>query len=475
LADPQMTCKLWLDAAKKIISPVGHPPATKSLNGVPDIVVDDTRPMAGEVLRGMKNPSVTEVLVKRSDDSARLAKLAESGFDWGPVCELTTCLAKWDHKAAVPVIHRRFADLFTSIEDDFPFQGHAHDLTAPVANMIDAGLQAGEDDLLVHDYVAWMRATTPSDFHFFEPLVFMPLWRHPDNAKMAELARWLFLAQDSPWHPLHELKPIKWEEAITSPLVGVPAFRELLKRELANTSPIGDFQVCRGGLSTDVRNSGGGRASYYAPDVDVPESGVKGPLRACDYYAAEVSRLEGSPRYEMYWSEKRREAAGKEMSRFLDQWGNCFRDRGKSIDSYYDDFALPKFRLSRLPHPATPEDVAAGRAIFSLCDRPDAKVRVIDLKSYPAIGRWKTLQQFRLLNPVPIIPPGTKEPYNEKFLNGLPKELYDREGFLWQAEEVLIDGKWRRYYGFVGRHIIAKVPGEEIEVLGEFTDAHPPW
>ena len=70
----------------------------------------------------------------------------------------------------------------------------------------------------------------------------MPLWRHPDNPKMAELARWLFFADGSPWHPLHKLKPLGIYELPTSPLVGVPAFRELLKRELANMSPIGNFQ-----------------------------------------------------------------------------------------------------------------------------------------------------------------------------------------------------------------------------------------
>ena len=55
----------------------------------------------------------------------------------------------------------------------------------------------------------------------------------------------------------------------------------------------------------------------------------------------------------------------------------------------------------------------------------------------------------------------------------LPREAYDREGLIWQAEEVLQEGKWRRYYGFVGNHVIAKVPAEEVDLLDEFSPAHP--
>jgi hypothetical protein len=55
----------------------------------------------------------------------------------------------------------------------------------------------------------------------------------------------------------------------------------------------------------------------------------------------------------------------------------------------------------------------------------------------------------------------------------LPVERFDREGLIWQAEEVLQEGRWRRFYGFVGNHIIAKVPAEEIQVLERFGPAHP--
>jgi hypothetical protein len=38
-------------------------------------------------------------------------------------------------------------------------------------------------------------------------------------------------------------------------------------------------------------------------------------------------------------------------------------------------------------------------------------------------------------------------------------------GRVWQAEEVREGDRWRRYYGFVGRHIMARVADDEIELI----------
>jgi hypothetical protein len=45
--------------------------------------------------------------------------------------------------------------------------------------------------------------------------------------------------------------------------------------------------------------------------------------------------------------------------------------------------------------------------------------------------------------------------------------VYAQEGLVWQAEEDFEGGKWKRYYGFVGKHVIAQVPAEDIELAGE--------
>ncbi len=487
LADDTATSSQWVEVAQKIIEPDrtgqtgdGSSPAVVMLIHGPFYLAegdgDGSRPLAGESLRSKKNPSVTELLLKRSEETTRLAGLGSANFfAWDPVCDLTLCLAKWDRKAAMPLIHRCLVDLRSPMQNKFPHGNQGlENLVTRFTSLAEAGIQSG-DETIVHDYVAWLRATPPSDFSFFNLSIFMPLWRHAENAKLAELARRVFLAEDSPWHPIHELKPLSSFEMINSPLVGVPAFRELLKREFADTSLVGKFTVSREGLSIEAMQSGMGASSYYAPDVELPKSADKQPLRACDFYAVEISRLEGAPRYELYWPEERRDAVRKEMAKFLDQWGNCYRDRSRSLNSLALRFhSTPPFRLSRLAQPATAEDVAAGRAIFSLRDKPDTQVRVVPLKPYPSIARWKTLTQFRLREPGVMEWPKDPNTEDRKVWESLPKEPFDREGLIWQAEEIQLGRKWRRYYGFVGNHVIAKVPAEEIDILSRFSPAHPP-
>jgi hypothetical protein len=298
---------------------------------------------------------------------------------------------------------------------------------------------------------------------------------------MVELARWAFLSESSFWRPDHKSNRPWWGEW-ASPLLAVPAFRQMLKRELADDTTIGtasfDFSADRMSIRIDgiPGKTGGsrieGNCSIYLPDADVPKF-VEVPLKSCDYCAYGLSALEGVPRFELYWPEKKRAAARVEIASFFDRWGNAFRERYATLDVDADRFYHPSFHLTNLPQPAAAEDVAAGRAIFSLRDRAGTQVRVVPLKPFPSIARWRTLEQFRLRNPAIILPPGPPVRYSVEKLKALPHESFDREGRVWQAEEVLIDGRWRRFYGFVGNHVIAKVPAEELEFLDCFSEAHP--
>ena len=80
----------------------------------------------------------------------------------------------------------------------------------------------------------------------------------------------------------------------------------------------------------------------------------------------------------------------------------------------------------------------AGQAIFSL--EREGEVRRVELPSIPIKAKW--------------VPP--------EDVPGASAE----DGWVWQAEEVRKGGQWERYYGFVGRHVIARVPGDSIELAG---------
>lgn len=92
---------------------------------------------------------------------------------------------------------------------------------------------------------------------------------------------------------------------------------------------------------------------------------------------------------------------------------------------------------------ATKEDVEAARAIFSLQGMGEA--RVWKLPEYPTFARWSKLKN-----------------HPEKQDDGTT--YHDTRGYVCQAEELLRDGVWQRYFGFVCVYGAAMVPAEEIEL-----------
>jgi hypothetical protein len=44
---------------------------------------------------------------------------------------------------------------------------------------------------------------------------------------------------------------------------------------------------------------------------------------------------------------------------------------------------------------------------------------------------------------------------------------FDQACIVWQAEEVLVDGQWKRYYGVVAKHRLARVPEDELRLWAQ--------
>jgi hypothetical protein len=110
---------------------------------------------------------------------------------------------------------------------------------------------------------------------------------------------------------------------------------------------------------------------------------------------------------------------------------------------------IPLCNFPRLDHPATAKDVAAGRAIFSMEGKGECKVW--PLPEAPQRAKWITLKDY----------PTVQHGYSSQ--GPVTSKGFDQDGTISQAEDVLIDGKWRRYFGFVGRNRLATVPGAEIQ------------
>jgi hypothetical protein len=74
-------------------------------------------------------------------------------------------------------------------------------------------------------------------------------------------------------------------------------------------------------------------------------------------------------------------------------------------------------------------------------------------------AKWITLKDY----------PRASATWNSKTKKSVQHISYHQDGHVWQAEEVLVDGQWQRFFGFVGRYCVAKVPAEEIEFPGVYS------
>lgn len=459
LADDDASTEQWLDAAQRITFPVN---ASNAVYGCVDLVPNrsaDILVLNGEVLRAKKNLSVTELMIKRTNSmltaghskEERLASLKNS-------CKMALHLSHWDIQAALPILADEIKRCQHAIAGNQPY-GDNYELEYYIAEMSIQRISGG-DRFAVEDYIQWLRTTVPHLTEYSIPEFLEPLWRFPDNVLLNSEAERVFNDVASPWEDMTN-GPKQWcwtiplGHLIDSPLIGVDGFKNHVLRKLSDKSMGGTIKM-REGLWTDIKLNNDSMDAYYCnhePPLPPVEKEFTG--RVCDIYAIYVTQLDGAPRFEFYWSEDRKYKAIEACISFLQQYGRNFR---------FKEFAAPFPPVHRdviltfpqMDHPATPDDVRRGQAIFTLQGK--GEVRVKNISQPPLKAKWVKLKQFPYIQ--------IARQYDSEKEAQITK--YEQDGFVWQAEQLFVNGKWVDYYGFVGKHGVWMVPGSELV----FVDQH---
>ncbi len=313
--------------------------------------------------------------------------------------------------------------------------------------LTDLRARAGDLEAL-GDYAAWVRGLTPDHFDFFPVAVFGPMWRNPDDPAIAAAAAALFEDPRSPWNP-----PVWRGEAtvaqghqrdlFTTPLLGLKAFRTLVLRALGDRTEVGTVEVdakgrvvvIQGHYRTVTSAESIAQGIQYDPDGPRkpyrPGSGAM-PLRMADLACEKLEQLEGIPRFQKHWPLARRDEAIAATVAYLRRYGERFRENAASRAIRSEEPGIPGHEqailaFDPLDHPATAEDVAGGRAIFSL-DGAGAEVRRVALPSFSIKARWTKLEVFPEDPPFMQISDG--KGHSRPDIEGM------QTGRVWQAEEV---------------------------------------
>jgi hypothetical protein len=444
----------WLEAAGGIVLPVVE-------EGMP-FPRPGTRPLQGEALRAGRDPSVTALMLRRAGQIERTGDpqtTRDRGF--AGACQMGAILATWDERASLPLLKdlmkgcRARSDRWRAQENP---QNADQGLASSLAKFTLIRVRLGDLEAL-DEYAAWLRTTSPKmlEYGTFEAL--QPLLTRPDHPALASAAQWLFNDPKSPWVPLlpearGEQSP-PFQNLFASPLMAVAGFREGVLAGLADRTPLGTVERGENGvIHHKIKNLPTMNSSSSNLDLEGVPVGVEFPFRSCDYLASKLSDLEGCPRCDLFWPETRRDEAVAACVAYLKRFGTSFRAEAPPGTH---DFPGPKahLRFPTLGKPATPEDVASARAIFSL--EGQGETRLASLPGLPQKARWVTLKD----TPVD----------RTYYPGGVTRREYDTDGYVWQAEEVRKGDGWERFYGFVGHHVVARAPASEIEFAGQFG----PW
>jgi len=403
----------------------------------------------GESLRNKTNPSVSDLLIKRLKECIT-ANNPKSSFPLEAPKKLATALAKWDGKNQLETLRWYCGELQKIVqkETDSNGPGEIQDLISNYLRRHELG-----DPQALGEYAQWLRAADAQKLdklaQLYGAFFLSPVWSYPDDPAMVSLSKWLFEDRKSQWSTgPGGVEPDWIATSVHTPLESIPAFRASIIQDLRNKKVVGSVEVTPTNIMVQYHYGSGD--SNNDPDAVV---GTKQPVRLCDFIASRISKYQGAPRFETYWPESRRDSVIEDSITFLKHYGNQLSYKTSPEDDsmgypFPDD--LPHFPV--LNHPATNEEAAAGSAIFSLEGKGER--RVFRLPSYPFRANWITLKDRRIVQ-------------HGQRADGTTTDsiTYPQEGLIWQAEEVLLDGKWQRYYGYSGCGHIAAVPGDQIEFV----------
>jgi hypothetical protein len=452
LLDDSAGTTRWLEAAGGIVTPVAGEGARLPKPGL--------GPMQGEPLRLAREPSVTALLLRRAREIERTDNpqtYLDQGF--GGACRMAYILACWDERASLPLTKdltkecRARSDRW--LEQDQP-ANFDRSLASNLVEFTQIRVKLG-DLTALDEYAAWLRTTTPTMLEYIVMDSMQPLIAQPDQPALASAAKWLFNDPKSPWVPLlpeaRGQARHPFQNLFASPLMVVASFREAVLSGLANKTPLGIATRSQGPyLRLKVKNS---QTSQLGPiDADQVAAGVEYPIRHCDLVANNVSDLEGCPQFEVFWPEARRDEALAACVAYVKKFGASFTAERPPFVIDHHPGAKAHLKFPTLGRPATPDDVASARAIFSL--EGQEETRVANMAGFPRAAKWVTLKDT---------------PVTRTYVPGGTRREFDTDGFVWQAEEVKKGDVWERFYGFVGHHVIARAPAAEIN----FGNQPGPW
>ncbi len=265
LKDDAAGAQKWLDAARAITAPANPKFTDYDIS----LLRRENVPFLGEPLRTLQNPSVSELLARRSNE---LAKEGERNFQ--DSVELALILHFWDEPAGRPVVLARMREFG-------PSSGYYSLLP-----LLDAAPQEEGRE----SYANWLRSLKRDKGDTGSAAAFRPLWRNLDDPFWQQVAKDIFANPASPWNhvlslpqPSHDL-----DDVFRAPLLVLPEWNAVVRRDLKDETPLGQVKWNEREIEFSIEGTPGW-GQGLSPDSNLTPPQGEAPFRVCDLVANALS------------------------------------------------------------------------------------------------------------------------------------------------------------------------------------------
>lgn len=317
----------WLQAAANIVQPSDvefHSGWTMT----PNRKLGQKIALSGEVLRDERQPSVAQLLAKRSDDIAAIrTNSSNDSFLYLDAAQMALYWAKWDRKTAIPVLERRLRRAWkigAQPNDILAFNGDPVERYGTmIAEMTLALARCGEATAY-DEYATWIQKVDLKNASFNAAQLQKPLIQGASRRSIAKAIDYLFNDPKSPWSNLLSQRNGSWLlDFWPTSLPKTTAFRKQALRALANKTFAGNITFTerknwRSQMEAQIQIPGmsfGFNGSNHDPAT--PPAGQKRSFRVCDIYAFFYSKYQNGPKIQLFWPQKKRDAAVFECRKWL--------------------------------------------------------------------------------------------------------------------------------------------------------------
>ena len=319
-----------------------------------------------EQLRNFSDPSVSDLLLKRARQLAEHSKPDSNAalLQASQGCEIGEVLAAWDAPASSPLLVELFSHCEKAWELTRPRRGQERLQCGRWLARLAILLGQQDDQTLLKRYAHWFRNQTSTAMYDHAQALLQPFWRFPEQPDLAETARWVFEAKDSPWIPFIDAKQEEGSGHIQyllgkSPLICVPAYRSYVLRELENLAVAGTTKVhSESSVNYSIHHAWSTATSSSPGDPLRPPIGSENSFRIADGFAfrlASLPSLPDVPKFKLYWPEKRRDATIAELKEFLNRSGDKY-----TVKPYLGPASQlhdkPQLVIPQSNEPSTPEE-----------------------------------------------------------------------------------------------------------------------